>query len=189
MPCDWCRRVPSLDVGVHLTLVAETPLRAEGILPRPAPTAASRPSAGAFLRRYLSGPDPAGGYPRGAGRPDRARAGSWRAGVAPGQPPACARPAGDRPAGPGAGGALRHPVRARAGRGMAHRAAAEPSRGLPAGRRHGLRACWMLARAAGADAGDRGRCASWGFTEGGRLDQTRLRRLLPVASAGAERMN
>ena len=49
-----CRRVPELDVGVHLTLVAEKPLLLkssslsgdDGRLP---------PSVGAFLRRYLAG--------------------------------------------------------------------------------------------------------------------------------------
>ena len=51
---DWCRRIPSLDVGVHLTLVAEPPLLSkassltgdDGRLP---------PGAGAFARGYLEG--------------------------------------------------------------------------------------------------------------------------------------
>jgi chitin disaccharide deacetylase len=50
----WCRRVPSLDVGVHLTLVAETAVLSEasslsdddGRLPR---------GIGAFVRGYLGG--------------------------------------------------------------------------------------------------------------------------------------
>jgi predicted glycoside hydrolase/deacetylase ChbG (UPF0249 family) len=50
----WCRTVPSLDVGVHLTLVAEKPLRPHG---SSLPGADGRlpPSVGAFLRRWLSG--------------------------------------------------------------------------------------------------------------------------------------
>jgi predicted glycoside hydrolase/deacetylase ChbG (UPF0249 family) len=51
---DWCRRLPSLDLGVHLTLVAERPLTSRtssltsgGRLP---------PSVGAFLRGYALGP-------------------------------------------------------------------------------------------------------------------------------------
>jgi predicted glycoside hydrolase/deacetylase ChbG (UPF0249 family) len=51
---EWCRRIPSLDVGVHLTLVAEKPLLHggssltgdDGRFPR---------SIGVFLRRYLTG--------------------------------------------------------------------------------------------------------------------------------------
>jgi len=51
---DGCRRVPTLDVGVHLTLVAETPLLAnastltggDGRFPR---------AVGAFMKRYLQG--------------------------------------------------------------------------------------------------------------------------------------
>lgn len=47
----WCRRLPSLDVGVHLALVAETPL-----LPKASSLAGDDgrfpPSIGAFLRRY-----------------------------------------------------------------------------------------------------------------------------------------
>lgn len=50
----WCRRVPSLDVGVHLTLVAEAPL-----LPRASSLAGDDgrfpPGAGAFARGYLRG--------------------------------------------------------------------------------------------------------------------------------------
>jgi predicted glycoside hydrolase/deacetylase ChbG (UPF0249 family) len=50
----WCRHVPSLDIGVHLTLVAGTPLRQQessltcddGRFPA---------DIGAFLRRYLGG--------------------------------------------------------------------------------------------------------------------------------------
>jgi predicted glycoside hydrolase/deacetylase ChbG (UPF0249 family) len=51
---DWCRRLPSLDIGVHLTLVAERPLTSGnssltrgGRLP---------PGVGAFLRGYALGP-------------------------------------------------------------------------------------------------------------------------------------
>jgi chitin disaccharide deacetylase len=49
---NWCRHLPSLDVGVHLTLVAERPLR-----PKPSSLADEGgrfpASVGAFLRRYL----------------------------------------------------------------------------------------------------------------------------------------
>jgi len=50
----WCRALPSLDVGVHLTLVAEKPL-----LPNGSALAGDHgrfpTSIGAFLRRYLQG--------------------------------------------------------------------------------------------------------------------------------------
>jgi predicted glycoside hydrolase/deacetylase ChbG (UPF0249 family) len=49
---NWCRQVPSLDVGVHLTLVAERPL-----LPEPSSLAGDGgrfpATVGALVRRYL----------------------------------------------------------------------------------------------------------------------------------------
>jgi predicted glycoside hydrolase/deacetylase ChbG (UPF0249 family) len=50
----WCRRLPSLDVGVHLTLVAEEPLRPKG---SSLAGADGRFPAGssAFLRHFLAG--------------------------------------------------------------------------------------------------------------------------------------
>lgn len=50
---DWCRAFPALDVGVHLTLVAETPLRPKS--PLAGPDGRLPASAGAFLLRWAAG--------------------------------------------------------------------------------------------------------------------------------------
>jgi predicted glycoside hydrolase/deacetylase ChbG (UPF0249 family) len=49
----WHRAIPTLDVGVHLTLVAERPLRPGSSLA--GPDGRFPPSAGALLRRHLTG--------------------------------------------------------------------------------------------------------------------------------------
>ncbi|RPJ72470.1 MAG: ChbG/HpnK family deacetylase, partial [Desulfobacteraceae bacterium] len=50
---EGCRAFPALDVGVHLTLVAEPPLRPNSSLP--GPDGRLPASAGAFLRRWAAG--------------------------------------------------------------------------------------------------------------------------------------
>ena len=178
-----CRRVPSLDVGVHLTLVAETPLLpkasslkgADGRFPA---------SAGAFLRRFLSG---------------RIRLADIRAelgaqiervldhgvkvthldshqhvhalpGIAP----------------------LALTLAARYGipcvRAPVAKLQVERSSGLHGVFRlagaMGLGASWMTARAAGSRDAGLGRLRFLGFAEGGRLDQARLQRLLQSLRPG-----
>jgi len=51
---DWCRRIPSLDVGIHLTLVAEKPLlrKASSLI---GDDGRFPLGIGVFLRRYLAG--------------------------------------------------------------------------------------------------------------------------------------
>jgi chitin disaccharide deacetylase len=50
---DWCRAFPALDLGVHLTLVAEIPLRPKS--PLAYPDGRLPASAGLFLRRWAAG--------------------------------------------------------------------------------------------------------------------------------------
>ncbi len=129
------RAVPDLDVGVHLTLVAERPLRPEG---RSLTGTDGRfpPGAGAFTLGWLTGRiRRADVEAEWSAQIERVLASGIPA-VPPRQPPARACPAGVARSGPGARLALRHPVRARSGGRVAPGSSDHLSRNLtPAGRR------------------------------------------------------
>jgi predicted glycoside hydrolase/deacetylase ChbG (UPF0249 family) len=173
----WCRRVPSLDVGVHLTLVAATPLLAQASSLKGA-DGRFPASAGAFLRRFLSG---------------RIRLADIRAelsaqiervldhGVSVSHLdshqhvhalPGIAQLALELAARYGIA-RVRAPIA---------RLRMERSAGLRGVLRlagaMALRASWGTVRAAGLRDVGRGRLRFLGFAEGGRLDQDRLQRLL-----------
>jgi len=178
-----CRQAPELDVGVHLTLVAEAPLRQhrssltgeDGRLP---------PSVGVFLRRCLAGAIRMTDIQAELSaqiehvldhglRPTHLDS-HQHVHVLPGIAQLVLR-LSDRYRIP----FVRVPVE-------------EPRIDWPlsvhaASRWAGamaLRTSWMMARFSGARPAGRGRLGFLGFTEGGRLTQTRLRRLLRTLRPG-----